>query len=223
MKKTILEKVETLNEYQLKVTDEFLANLTKKTELPEIFKNKLAEIKSTPMEEVAISSKKDEILARGDASQFDYVVELVEAVYSIEELDKINEENPITLKELAQFGLEIDNKVFGLKTIVDGVEVYKEIESQNELKPLAYSKKKEIRDISNKTRKLMDKLQKEEDSEKINAILEELKELDEVFVKTISSSHNLNEANMTKWEKDLLVSKLVAHSMDNYTPPMGKK
>lgn len=223
MKQAILETVETLNEYQLKVTNEFLTNLTKKTELPEIFKNKLSEIKSTPMEEEKINAKRDEILARGDVSQLDYALELVEAVYTIEEIDKINEEKELALKELVQFGIEIDNKVFGLKTIVDGVEVYKEIESQNELKPLPYSAKKKIRDLSGKTRKLMDKLQNENDIEKVNAILDEVKVLNEEFTKTISSSHNLNETNMTQWEKDLLVSKLVAHSMDNYTPPLGKK
>lgn len=223
MKTAIIEKVETLNEYQLNVTNEFLTNLTKKTELPEIFKNKLLEIKSTPMEEEKINAKRGEILARGDVSQLDYALELVEAVYTIEELDKINEDKELALKELVQFGIEIDNKVFGLKTIVDGVGVYKEIESQNELKPLSYSAKKKIRDLSGKTRKLMDKLQNENNVEKVTTMLDEVKALNEEFTKAISSSHNLNETNMTQWEKDLLVSKLVAHSMDNYTPPLGKK
>ena len=45
MKKEILEKVETLNEHQLNVTNEFLTNLTKETELPEIFKEKLEKAK----------------------------------------------------------------------------------------------------------------------------------------------------------------------------------
>ena len=225
MKKEILEKVETLNEHQLKVTDEFLTNLTKKTELPEIFKEKLAQLKETPMEETTIDAKRKEILEEQgkDFDQVNYCIELVEAVVVIDELDKICEENDILLKDIVRFGSEIDKKVFGLTKTVDGVEVYKEIPSQMDLKPLAYSKRKEIRDISRQSRKMIEQLQQEQDMDKIGVLLDEVEKLNENLMKTISSSHNLNEAIMTQWEKDLLTSKLVAHSHDNYTPPTGKK
>lgn len=225
MKKEILEKVETLNEHQLNVTNEFLTNLTKETELPEIFKEKLAQLKDTPMDEPKIDAKRKEILEKQgkDFNQVDYCIEIVESVYSIEELDKICEENDVSLKDIVRFGSEIDKKVFGLTKSVDGVEVYKEIPSQMDLKPLAYSKRKEIRDISRQSRKMIEQLQQEQDMDKIGALLDEVEKLNENLMKTISSSHNLNEAIMTQWEKDLLTSKLVAHSLDNYNPPLGKK
>lgn len=222
MKQQILEKVETLNEYQLKVTDEFLTNLTKIIELPEIFKEKLEQLKNTPMDEPKVAAKKEDAIQR-ELGEVEYSLELVETIFTISELDAINEKEQLELKDLVKFGAEIDKKVFGFKEVVDGAEVFKEIPSQNELKPLSYSKKKEIRDLSFKARKISDALKDEKDTEKILKIFDELTALDKELIKAAASSHNLDESKMTKWEKDLLMQKITSHAMGAYNPPLGKK
>ena len=222
MKKEILEKVETLNEYQLKVTDEFLTNLTKKTELPEIFKEELDKLKSTPMDEPKVDAKRNELFENGE-SVLDYYLGLVEAIYSIDELDVLFREKDIDEKSLLAFGIEIDRKVFGFLETIDGVNVLKEIPSQMELKPLDYSVRKSIKILLNQSEKINGDIEKEKNTDKLIELYKKRDVLAIELEELIHKSHNLDTSKMTKWEKELLEVKIISHSKANYTPPLGKK
>ena len=226
MKAKILEKVEVLDEAQQKITLDFLENLTKQIELPEIFKAKLEEIGNNPIDEHKIAKAKEEILQEqeaGIAEPMEFNLDILRAIYTPEELDELAKEHNFDIVEFATFGREVHDKVFNLNTLVDGKLVYKEIASQNDLAPIAYTKKRELRTIIWAMQKIATKIQKAETIEEIDTLSKEAEILRVELDKKIDAAHNLNTNSMTDWEKELLKAKMIAHAFDNYMPPMGKK
>lgn len=226
MKAKILEKVEVLDEAQQKTTLDFLENLTKKIELPEIFKTKLEEIGNNPIEEHKIAKAKEEILQEqeaGIAEPMEFNLDILRAIYNPEELDELAKEHNFDIVEFAAFGRELHDKVFNLNTLVDGKLVYKEIASQNDLAPITYTKKRELRTIIWAMQKIATKIQKVTTIEEIDTLSKEAEKLRIELDKKIDAAHNLNTNSMTDWEKELLKAKIIAHAFDNYIPPLGKK
>jgi len=239
MKDNIKAKIETLNNKQLKDTEKFIENLTKKNDLPEILQIKLDGIKNNPIAEPKIAAARDKIvkaLNKKEISTTDATLELIEAVYTIEEIEEIEVEYKLEIKDLIKFGNEIALKVFGKKELVDGEEVFKEIESQNDLRPIPYSKKRKVRDAFQKvgdiSQKALNELKKYEGKDdvklsekaknKVADLDKKMNEAKELLDREVNSAHNLDTSDMTEWEKELLHDKVVANCFGNYIPPMGK-
>ncbi len=134
----------------------------------------------------------------------------------------------------------------------DGKLVFKEIESHKDMKVLSLmeimkiKKAKSIADKKTddeiaKTNKLLTKAQKLQDSK--NTDKKQLKKLDEAiekftksakirdekianiksdFTKTLFGYAGLKQKDMTKWEVDLALAKILSMCSDEYTPPLGK-
>jgi len=231
MKKKVLEKVEELSDKNLELVSGFIDNLTKKKNLLPVFEEKLKTIKNNPIQEPKIAEKQKQIeklASKGKIEPTEVLLEIVESVYSIEELEELEKEHKLELQDFVYFGGALSDKVFSKKEIVDGVEVFKEIESQNDLKPVSYSKKREIRKQFSKyeqaTKKAKETVDKgERDEAKLIELQEEIKRQEKLLNIKIQEGHNLDTSNMSSWEKELLNQKVVANSFGSYTPPLGKK
>lgn len=231
MKKQILEEIEKLNDGEISLVAKFVDNLTKKVELLPVFAEKLEAIKNNPIDEPKILAKQKEIEEKatsGDMDITEVLLEVIEAVCTIEEIEELEREYNLTIQDLVRFGGAISEKVFGLKEIVDGEEVFKEIPSHAELKPVPYSKKREIREQVKKYDNALKnfteyvKNEKREDA-KVKKLEDEIKKQNKLLDEKINQAHNLDTSNMSKWEKDLLKQKVLANSYGTYMPPMGKR
>jgi hypothetical protein len=235
-KTTLLERVDSLSEKEQELVSNFIDNLTKKTNLLPVFEEKLKSIKNNPVEEPKLAKAQLEIaekMKNNEIESTEALLEIVGAIYTDEEIEAIELEYNFELKDVVKFGGAVSDKVFGYKEIVDGVEVFKEIESQMNLKPIPYSKKREIREQQKKYSDAIGKLVgylneteknfEEIDEVKLKDLQENAEKEEKIFSGKISSAHNLDTSSMSDWEKELLKQKVVANSFGNYMPPMGKK
>ncbi len=178
-----------------------------------------------------------------EIDQSEMLIEMVSAVYTIDELDEMQDEHNFEITDIMSFGGALAAKVFNQKDKnEDGQEILKEIESQKDLKPVKYSKKKTIRSQYNKYVKVMSEAQKvashiqvllgnknidgvalEVQSEKQKTLEEKMEVEDKSLQNLINDAHDLDTSSMSDWEKDLLKSKIIQNSFGNYTPVVGKK
>lgn len=217
--KKLKEKLDTLNEEQLSLVLNYAEDLTREIKLPKVLEDKLETIGNSPLDEPVIAETRETILKKqehGDLSPLDYPLDLLESVYTIDEIENLD----VDINELSTFGMVLHKKVFSLREKVDGKEILKEIPSQNELKPISYQSKRKIRSISLKIKELnsieRSKPEEKRDFTEIEKLFKEQKQI-------IQESHNLNTNSMSEWEKELLTEKIIAHAFGNYMPPMGKK
>lgn len=199
--------------------EELASKLKKDDEykLPKVLQDKLDSIKNTPLDELKIDNKmKDSIAAleTGDIQSDEVNIEIVEAIYSVDEIQNLLDTD-CKLKDVAEFGARVINKVFSFK---DDKEELKEIPSHKNLKPLAYLEKKELRKIVNKLRSLLTgaNLYTEENLNKLQEVNKEVKEY------VLRKCSYLDLDSMSQWEKNLLVEKVKANATGNYEPQMGK-
>lgn len=243
MKDKIIEKVNTLNDNQLEKTEKFLNNLTEEKKLPQILQKKLDTIKTNPLVEPKIATKQEEIqkaIDEGTLTLQEAPLEILEAIYSIEEIESLEEEHNLEIGDLILMGNEVAEKVFSYTEKIQGNEVYKEIETQNSLKPVKYSKKREIRDVYKKYGNLIQELTflykksenalslgLEKELENIKKELESLQDKveqeEKILNQKVNDAHDLDTSTMSEWEKELLKQKVIANCFGNYMPPMGKK
>jgi len=208
-------------------------NEEKNRVMPEVLAEKLKTIRNNPLEEPKLHKIQEELskkLLAGEISNEDALLDLLEGVYTIEDLDAMPNLN---IKDLLTFAGAVSNKVF-LFTYEDEKknEITKEIPSQNELLPLTYTNKKVIREMLKSNQKVISAIQKsyrnaqtmtEEElnksSEDIKAYTEQLEEQK----KKVLGMCNLDVSSMSDWEKNLLYKKLIDNANGSYTPPVGKR
>lgn len=229
--KDLTNKLENLSEDKINMVSTYVDKITKKTNLLPVFEEKLKTIKNNPVEEPKIAAKQKEIEAKatkGDLEPTEVLLEIVEAVYSFEEIEALEKEYNLDIKDIVRFGGAISNKVFGYKEEKDGEDIFKEIESQNSLKPVPYTKKREVRKQYQKyeaiVKKTVEYTKKDTFVEKeLIDLQEEIKTEEKLLDIKVQEAHDLDTSSMSTWEKELLKQKVVANSYGNYTPPLGKK
>jgi len=247
MSKELLDNIEThLEDEKSKLAiTQLVTALDEKRDLklPAVLEEKLNLVKDNPLEAKEIKTKQDEIekmIESGEIDASEASIELLDAVLTIEELNKFHSDG-ITLVEFQKLGIEISDKVFGHKHFnEDENYVYKEIDSHKEMNILSFHERKEIRKLSKKVKtnamKNFQKLQTAKkindgkQSEKVSDIISEIKAENEKSEKLVKELHNkaikysgLDKNSMTKWEQDLAIAKIIDMAEDNYTPPLGKK
>lgn len=229
--KDLNEKIKELNEGQIELVSQFVEKITKTEDLLPVFEDKLKTIKNNPIDEPKIAKKQKEIeeLAKeGEIDQAEILLEIIEAVYTVEEIEALESEHNIEIKDLIKFGGAITEKVFGYKETVNGEEIFKEITSQDNLKPVPYSKKREIREQHKKYTKAINVAveatkNQTPDLEELKALEAEIKKQEKLLDIKINEGCNLDMSEMTDWEKELLKQKVIGNSFGAYMPPVGKK
>jgi hypothetical protein len=250
MSKVLLQNIEAhLKDGESKHAIETLVSaLDKKRDLvlPVVLKEKLDQIKITPIDEKAISLKQKEIeemLKSGELDEREAPIELLETIFTAEEFEKLHASG-ITFAEFQLLGREIKDKVFDFKHLDEkGNLVYKEVDSHKDMAVLTFLERKDMRKAIRKTVnfgiEINKKLQEatklnnsdsEGNQEKITQILAEVKEIQnevEVATKNLTEKalelSKLDKKTMTEWEQNLAVAKVIEMADDRYTPPAGKK
>lgn len=178
-------------------------------------------------------------------------LQITEFVIDENELEQMFSDG-IGLEQFAFFGKSVVSKVFDLRFLNEDKEsVLKEIESQNNLKVLSYKETREIkkariiqdnkvhkkqREYSELVKKLEKVNSKKDKTDKDNTYIKKLTASLEKVIKEYSEIATENEKiiitfiekfgidikDITDWEKELLIHKIVAMSEGQYTPPMGK-
>jgi len=224
-----------------------IENLIKKLEtekemkLPKEFEDKLKTIKNNPVDEEDIAVVKKELddkVLDGEIDHTDALLDLVGAVYDAKDI------SPDTnINDVITFGSRLTTHIFGHKyTNDEGEEVFKEIESHKDLKPLTYKEKRDVRNKLMGLKKEINKHQKKskevisqlEDlditEEKAQSLKDELKamtdDIDKLIKdirKDIIKMSNLKTKDMSDWEEELLYQKLIANANGSYAPVQGKK
>jgi len=250
MSKELLKNIEAhLKDSQSRYAIETLVlQLDKKRDLilPAVLKEKLDKVKTTPVDEKAIALKQKEIeemLENGELDEREAPIELLETIFTVEEFEKLHASG-ITFVEFQLLGREIKDKVFDFKYFDEkGNLVFKEIDSHKDMAILTFMERKDIRKLIRKnvnfgieiSRKLQEARQlnnshSDSNQEKINQILDEVKQRQgevEVAAKELNEKalelSKLDKKNMTEWEQNLAVGKVIEMADDRYTPPLGKK
>lgn len=167
-----MEKFENLNKEQKQLVEsllmamengknvshieETLNILNKESELKEPLKKALNEVGESPLQEKEIYKiSKKLIKLKTEEEIAEVELEAVEHIFDMEELDKLVSEG-CTLKDMLEFAREAIDKVTSFyKTTEDGQEVFKEIESQNNLEPIkSFQVMKKITDYDKKAKEL---------------------------------------------------------------------
>lgn len=169
----------------------------------------------------------DEFIEDKQKDEVDMLLEILECVYSVDELDKIQSETKFELNNLVEFAESITEKVFEYKELNEkGEQVFKEIECQDELKPISYISQKNIRKAQNALNNVIEKIQTDFGNQDMSSMLELNKKLEEkgkVVDALVKKAHDLNTAEMSDWEKQLLKQKVIENAFGRYMPLVGKK
>jgi len=248
----LLQRFAPYSETHKDVIERFLEKLENSAVLPKVFEEKLATIKDNPMAEPEIAKLKEELEADKDLDATMKLLDILGAVYTKDEFDEICSENNFDIKDVSLMGGAVWEQVFGhTYQSENGTPTLKEVDSQNEFKPLKFSKKRElIKDYSKYTNKAgeeetlvlkitklyseVDKIDdldeiksKQSEGENLQKDLEDLrKETDGILEKfNIKALHEsgLDTSKMSEWEKNLLIKKVIGNSYGTYVPPVGKK
>lgn len=234
--KDLLLKIEPFaetNSGAIEALIEKLENEKSKT-LPEQLQKKLDGVKNTPLEEANLFQLWESIKENQETSDDEKMLDILEAVLSDEELESMTD---IDIKDFIKLGRLAKEKVTSFAYLDENMrEIYKEVPSQQALEPMPYKKKREVRKIVEKKSEAREdfkklfktKPPKDEEgqaqfSEQIKEAIKNIQDEEAERQSEIISKCNLDATGMTKWERELLVTKLIAHSFGNYTPPVGKK
>lgn len=217
--------------------------IEKEQKLPQTFEDKLNTLGRTPLDEPKINRIREEDKENEDLSDEEKYLNFVEALYTIDEIEDMNKEDDDIIKTLVKLGSRIEERIFGV-TYEDGDKniIFKEVQSQDNLKPLAYIQKKELKKLKNSLAKQTKEAQEfsqkvyaniydeNADKDKVKLDMEEAKnKWDEVAKvaeqvnEKILKMSGLDYEVMCEWEKELLIQKLIANAEGRYTPKLGKK
>ena len=241
----MLKRIEKLLEDKnnKEVIEKFISKLENKEKykLPEVLQIKLDGIKNNPIDETEIALKKDSIdkqIESGDLDPQEAFFEIIESVYTVSEIETLQQVHKIKIKDIISFSSMLSNKVFSQREEdKDGELQLKEIESQNELEPITYGTQKLLRkelkkfytlnkkasDLSSEIIELTKEDKKTKDKNKeLNKLTDQL----EVGLKQLEENtykySKLDVSEMSEWEKKLLYAKVTSMAYGNYTPPVGK-
>lgn len=199
----------------------------------------LDKVKTTPLEELDIDAKQQEVEAMIESKDLDISeaeIELLEAILSEEDFERLHKDG-ISLEEFKKLGTAVREKVFGHKYLDSKDKlVFKEIDAHKEMKLLSFFEKKKVRKLAstnqNLAKKAFQKLHQAQinpNEEKIEAALEEVKEINEqnaIVKKELDALaikySGLEIEDKTEWEKNLVVAKVIEMANDTYVPPVGK-
>jgi hypothetical protein len=238
--KELLLQLEPFAESQGSIIQSFIDKLKKEKEqkLPQVFEDKLATVGNNPIEEPKIAELRDEInkkLKDGEIDKIEALLDIIEGIYTIDELNNMDTD----IKELIKLGSRLSVQVFGYTYEDENKNtIYKEVPSQDDLQPLSYSQKREVRKLIKDSRKIYDEAEEKankidlkiENGEDVSTLLEEsteafkkVSELAESNKEKILGMCNLDYKSMSEWEQELLHQKLIANASGNYQPKVGKK
>lgn len=214
-------------------------------DLPEVLLVKLNSVGDDPLKEPKIREKQEEIDKLLESNEIDAdeaPIELLEVIYTAEEINELHKSG-ISLAEFQKLGTEIASKVFSqMKLSEDGSYEFKEVDSHKDMAVLSFYERKELRKMVRGVDSIVAQIQqkfaeahiaskstKNKEVDKVSKILEEMKELKpksieaqkELADKALLYS-KLNTKDMSEWEKNLAVQKVIAMAKDAYTPPLGK-
>ena len=239
--KKMIDRIEVLLEENPNAFTPLVEKLEKAKEykLPQVLQKKQDSLKNTPMDEEDIAEHRDMLQKQVEAGEMEYsesTLELVESIYSTEELKELQSLHDITLTDLVKFSIAVTDKVFGLREEDENGELHlKEVASQKELQPLFYDTQKLIRKESKKHDRKVSQLQDsvrgfgDQKTQDISEVIQANKKLAEEVkesarnLKLLARKHSRIETDeMSEWELDLLQTKMIAMAHGNYTPPAGK-
>ena len=224
--KKLLMTLEPFAETHAKTIENLVKKLTleKENKLPQIFADKLATIKNNPLEEkdiVTIFESAKENIEAGTLDAEELYSEILEAVYTIDEL---NEFTHLNAKDFLNLGLAVVEKIFGF-TYEDenNNKIYKEVPSFNGLNPMSYIDRKNFtKELKNNYKIIRDMVIEEEWTEiQKTSFAEYDKKMLATKVKWLEKT-GLDIEKMVEWEKNLLFELIKAHVNGEYTPTMGK-
>lgn len=239
--KELLSRIEKLGATQKHTTqiERLVENLEKKDSLPQELQDKLSLIGNTPMKETKIAEVWKSVENDTELDADDKVIAILEVLLADGETTDLYAKG-ITLSDFIKFGHMAKEKVMGVTELNDaGETVYKEVESHKDLKPLSFATIKEIKkyrkkfitkftEYSSENQTFITKLQAgdevdiEANKEKVEKLAKEQQESMEEMNKRALEFSGISYENQTEWEQTLLANKVVAMTMGNYNPPMGK-
>lgn len=209
--------------------------------LPDVLQKKLDEIGNNPLDEKGLADKKEQInklVTDGELDANEVLLELLEEIYSITDIEKMQSIHKIDINDLTRFAGAVSVKVFPIKEKNElGEDVLKEIPSQDALEPISYGVQKLLRTETKKYNRLLSKMKEsldkardlEDAGESIAAELEIQDKLNEKTEKALQDLKNLtykhsglDTSEMSEWELELLYNKMISMTFGAYTPPMGK-
>jgi len=240
----MLERIKPLLENNAEAFEKLVIKLEAKKELklPEVLQKKLDSMGNNPLEEKGLAAKREQInklVADGELDAGEVLFDLLEEIYSITEIETMQDIHKIDINDLTRFASAVSLKVFPIKVKNDlGEDILKEVPSQNALQPISYGVQKILRSETKKYNNLLRKMK--ESLDKANALAEEGESIDEELVlqdklsnqtdkaledlKNLTYKHSgLDTDDMNEWELELLYTKMLSMTYGSYTPPMGKK
>lgn len=241
--KELIKKIETLSEDKknLSQIERFVDALEEKNKLPQELQDKLSLIGNNPMKESKIAEVWKSVETDKELDEDDKIIAILDTIFAEGETTTLYEKG-IGFGDFLKFGSMAKEKVMGfMEKANDETEVFKEVESHKELKPLSFATIKEIKKFRKtflskyttyvaENQSFISRLQSgdevkiniDEEKAKIETYAKEYHDSLEAMNNRALEMSGIRYDNQTDWEQKLLANKVIAMAMGTYTPTVGK-